>query len=133
MVRARPELFYAYVGTGQVADEAKNYSAAYDALLQKAQASGNEEAIEELKRVGPPPYANGEATLGFALAAPGGSVQDISDSGDGQMLSGERLVGQTKSKDRQSLGWSFLSRCSFSKETRILRLQRRSRGSTSSP
>ena len=36
MVRARPEIFYAYVGTGQVADEVKNYSVAYDALLQKA-------------------------------------------------------------------------------------------------
>jgi pimeloyl-ACP methyl ester carboxylesterase len=31
MARARPDLFYAYVGTGQVADETRNYSAAYDA------------------------------------------------------------------------------------------------------
>ena len=99
MVRARPELFYAYVGTGQVADEVNNYSATYDALLQKAKASGNQQAIEELKRVGPPPYSSGEGygvqrkwanrfegadqflleTLGLALVAPGGSVQDIND------------------------------------------------------
>src|SRR5271167_1978710 len=62
MVRARPELFYAYVGTGQVADEIKNYSAAYDALLQKAQAAGNQQAIDELKRVGPPPYPAAKGT-----------------------------------------------------------------------
>jgi pimeloyl-ACP methyl ester carboxylesterase len=33
MVKARPDLFYAYVGTGQVADEARNYAVAYDELL----------------------------------------------------------------------------------------------------
>jgi pimeloyl-ACP methyl ester carboxylesterase len=99
MVRARPELFYAYVGTGQVADEAKNYSAAYDALLQKAQATGNQQAIDELKRFGPAPYPSGEGygvqrkwsnkfegsyeflygTTGLALVAPGVSLQDIND------------------------------------------------------
>jgi hypothetical protein len=40
MVRPKPDLFYAYVGTAQVADEAKNYSTAYDALLQKAKGAG---------------------------------------------------------------------------------------------
>ena len=45
MVRARPDLFYAYVGTGQIADEVKNYSAAYDALLKKAVAIGNQRAV----------------------------------------------------------------------------------------
>jgi hypothetical protein len=48
------------LGTGQVADEAKNYSAAYDALLQKAQASGNQQAIDELMRIGRPPYPTDE-------------------------------------------------------------------------
>ncbi len=127
MVRARPELFYAYVGTGQVADEVNNYSATYDALLQKAKASGNQQAIEELKRVGPPPYSSGEGygvqrkwanrfegadqflleTLGLALVAPGGSVQDINDDGDGQLFSGERLVPQLKSKGPGELGLEF--------------------------
>jgi len=127
MVRARPELFYAYVGTGQVADEVKNYSVAYDALLQKAQVSGNQQAIEELKRVGPPPYSTGEGygvqrkwannfegtdqflfgTLGLTLVAPGGSVQDINDSVDGQILSGNQLVPQTRSSGPAELGLEF--------------------------
>ncbi len=59
MVRARPDLFYAYVGTGEVADETKNYTAAYDALVKKAQATANQQALEELKSIGPPPYSSG--------------------------------------------------------------------------
>jgi len=127
MVRARPELFYAYVGTGQVADETKNYFVAYDELLKKARAVGNQQAVEELSRVGPPPYASGAGygvqrkwanafegadqfllgTIGLALAAPGNSVQDINDSADGQMLSGEQLVPQTKSSGPKDFGLEF--------------------------
>ena len=127
MARARPDLFYAYVGTGQVADEVRNYSFTYDALLKKAQSVGNQQALEELKRVGPPPYKSGEGyrvqwrwantfegadqflagTLGLALVAPGNGVQDINDSGDGEMLSAERLVPQLKSKGPRELGLEF--------------------------
>ena len=127
MARARPDLFYAYVGTGQIADEVRNYSFTYDALLKKAQTVGNQQALDELKRVGPPPYKSGEGyrvqwrwantfegadqflagTLGLALVAPGNGVQDINDSGDGEMLSAERLVPQLKSKGPRELGLEF--------------------------
>ena len=127
MVRNRPDLFYAYVGTGQVADETKNYTAAYDALLRKARAVGNQHAINELTKVGPPPYSLGEgygvqrkwsnafegadrflpSTLGLTLVAPGCSVQDINDSGAGQMLSADRLVPQTRSSGPRELGLKF--------------------------
>ena len=43
MVLQRPDLFYAYVGTGQVADETRNYAV----------------ALAELQQVGPPPYPSG--------------------------------------------------------------------------
>jgi pimeloyl-ACP methyl ester carboxylesterase len=127
MVRTRPDLFYAYVGTGQIADETKNYSAAYDALLKKARAIKNQRAIDELTKIGPPPYPAGEeyrvqwkwanffegadgfiaSTLGLALVAPGCSVEDINDSGTGQSLSAEQLVPQTKSKGPKELGLKF--------------------------
>jgi pimeloyl-ACP methyl ester carboxylesterase len=127
MVQARPDLFYAYVGTGQVADETKNYSVAYAALLEKAQATGNQQAAYELQRIGPPPYANGEGygiqrkwsnrfegadrflygTLGLALVAPGYSVRDLNDSLDGQNLSGQRLVPQARSFTSKDLGLEF--------------------------
>jgi pimeloyl-ACP methyl ester carboxylesterase len=99
MAKARPDLFYAYVGTGQVGDETKTYFVAYDALLKKAKAVGDQRAIEELNHAGPPPYESGDGyrvqwkwanalegvdeflygTLGLALVAPGNSVQDIND------------------------------------------------------
>ncbi|MGA7380407.1 MAG: alpha/beta hydrolase [Terriglobales bacterium] len=127
MIRERPELFFAYVGTGQVADETQNYAAAYDALLKKAQATGNQQALDELKSVGAPPYANGwgyqvqrkwsnrfegadrflAGTLGLTLVAPGNSVQDVNDSVDGQIFSGEHLVPQTQSETMKELGLKF--------------------------
>jgi pimeloyl-ACP methyl ester carboxylesterase len=127
MVRARPDLFCAYVGTGQVADETRNYYAAYDALMQKARAVGNQEAIADLARVGPPPYKSGDgyrtqwkwankfegadvflySRLGLALVAPGSSVRDINMSDDGQALSGDRLVSQATSQTSADLGLDF--------------------------
>jgi pimeloyl-ACP methyl ester carboxylesterase len=127
MAKAKPDLFYAYVGTAQVSDETKNYFAAYDALLKKAKAQGDQRAIEELSRVGPPPYESGDGyrvqwkwanafegvdeflygTIGLALVAPGNSVQDINDSGEGQALSAERLVPQTRSSGPKELGLEF--------------------------
>jgi pimeloyl-ACP methyl ester carboxylesterase len=127
MVAMKPDLFYAYVGTGQVGDETRNYSVAYEALLKKAQATANQQAIDELKSVGPPPYTSGlgyrvqrkwsnrfegadqflYGTLGLTLVAPGNSVQDINDSADGQMLSGERLVPQITAATPKYLGLDF--------------------------
>src|SRR5204863_7220050 len=59
MVKARPDLFYAFVGTGQVADPANSYTVAYRELLRKAEALKDERAIRELRDVGPPPYPDG--------------------------------------------------------------------------
>ena len=127
MVRTKPDLFYAYVGTGQVADETKNYAAAYDALLRKARATGNQRATDELTKIGPPPYSDGKgyrvqwkwanlfegadgflrSTLGLPLIAPGCSVEDINDSTAGQSLSAEQLVPQTRSRGPKELGLKF--------------------------
>jgi len=127
MIRQRPDLFFAYVGTGQVADETRNYAAAYDSLLKKAQATGNQRALDDLKSVGSPPYASGRGyqvqrkwsnlfegayqflygTLGLTLVAPGYSVQDLNDSIEGQVLSGDRLVPQLHSETMKDLGLQF--------------------------
>lgn len=127
MMRARPELFYAYVGTGQVSDETRNYSATYDALVKKALAVGNRQAIEELKSIGPPPYENGAgyrvqwrwangfegadrflmSTIGLILVAPGGSAQDFNDSERGEIFSGEHLVPQLHGHTPKDFGLEF--------------------------
>jgi pimeloyl-ACP methyl ester carboxylesterase len=127
MVKARPDLFYAFVGTGQVADSSRNYAVAYAALLKKAEALGEYRAIEELKEVGAPPYANGRgyavqrkwsnlfegadrflaSMLGLALTAPGYTRQDVNDWIEGQGLSAQSLVPQTSALDPKALGGSF--------------------------
>jgi pimeloyl-ACP methyl ester carboxylesterase len=124
MVQQRPDLFYAYVGTGQVADETTNYAIAYEALLKKARDTGNQQAIEELKGIGLPPYTSPAgyqvqrkwsnrfegadrflpSTIGLALQAPGYSARDLSDNLDGEVFSAEQLVPQTKSATMKDLG-----------------------------
>lgn len=127
MISARPDLFSVYVGAGQVGDNKRNYAVAYEALLRKAQSTGNHDALEDLRRVGPPPYKSGEGyrvqrkwanalegadqflygTIGLALVAPGNSVRDINDSAAGQMLSAQRLVPQTAPLEPKHLGLAF--------------------------
>jgi pimeloyl-ACP methyl ester carboxylesterase len=46
-------------------------------------------------------------TIGLTLVAPGGSVQDLNDAVEGQMLSAERLIPQTKSMGPKELGLEF--------------------------
>lgn len=56
MVFRRPDLFYAYVGTGQVVDMPRNERLSYDLAFKRARASGNEKATKDLESIGPPPY-----------------------------------------------------------------------------
>jgi pimeloyl-ACP methyl ester carboxylesterase len=127
MAKARPELFYAFVGTGQVADPLRNYAVAYAALIERASREGNSRALRELQEVGPPPYADRKgfavqrkwsnlfegadaflaSTLGFALAAPGYSLGDINDWFEGQNVSAEHLVPQTSVLDPKLLAGDF--------------------------
>ena len=54
---ARPEVFTAYVGTGQVVNRAAQEAASYAMVLARARAAGDAAAVAELEGVGPPPYA----------------------------------------------------------------------------
>ena len=58
MVAERPDLFYAYVGTGQVVQVARGMAAAYPVLLARARLQHNDDAGSALAKVGPPPYAS---------------------------------------------------------------------------
>ena len=127
MVKVRPEIFSAFVGTGQVADPLRNYSIAYAELLKKAKLLGDQNAIKELTAVGPPPYSSGSAyavqrkwsnlfehadvfllsTLGLALSAPGYTLRDFNDWLEGEEVSAERLVPVTSKLKRESLTGNF--------------------------
>ena len=128
MVKTRPDLFYAFVGTGQVAaDPTRNYTVAYEEVLKAAQRRGDQRAVTELEQVGPPPWRDGRgyavqrrwanlfeggdrflaSTLGLALAAPGYTARDVNDWLSGQRLSAEQLVPQTNAVDTAALGGEF--------------------------
>ena len=127
MAKARPDLFWAFVGTGQVADQQRNYAVAYDELLKKAGNVREQSALQELKSIGPPPYPDGRgyaiqrkwsnlfegadffisSMFGLALSAPGYSVRDINDWIQGQIVSSQRLIPETAVLDSKSLGGEF--------------------------
>lgn len=56
MAHARPDLFYAYVGKGQLVNERKNLAASYARVLELARAARDEQAITALTAIGPPPW-----------------------------------------------------------------------------
>lgn len=57
MAKQRPDLFYAYVGTGQMVNEREAEPLDYRSVLDKARTRGDRRAISELQRIGPPPYS----------------------------------------------------------------------------
>jgi pimeloyl-ACP methyl ester carboxylesterase len=57
MAQRRPDLFCAYVGTGQIADMARNEAESYPLALRRARAAGSAKAARKLEQAGPPPYA----------------------------------------------------------------------------
>jgi pimeloyl-ACP methyl ester carboxylesterase len=127
MAKAKPDLFTAFVGTGQVGDPTRSYHVAFDALVAKARALDDTRALRELKEIGPPPYKDGRgyrvqrrwanlfegadafivSMVGFALTAPGYTTRDVNDWIDGQRLSAERLVPQSSSLAATALTGRF--------------------------
>lgn len=70
MIKARPDLYSAYFGTGQVLDMVRGEEVAYANVLAKAEQRGDAEAIEDLRRIGAPPYDSGDemgAQRGWAI------------------------------------------------------------------
>jgi pimeloyl-ACP methyl ester carboxylesterase len=56
MVRRRPDLFSAYIGTGQLVNKKRNEEANYERQLAQAEAAQNFAALEALRAIGPPPF-----------------------------------------------------------------------------
>ena len=51
----RPDLFYAYVGIGQVINTRDNESISFDYGMQQAKARGNTAAVKEMESIAPYP------------------------------------------------------------------------------
>ena len=58
MLRARPDLFSAYVGHGQITNWARQEALSYGMILGRARAAGDAAAIAEIEGIGPPPWSD---------------------------------------------------------------------------
>jgi pimeloyl-ACP methyl ester carboxylesterase len=58
MLKRRPELFSAFVGTGQVVNMRQNEEYNYRRQLEQAERAGNQEAVQVLRAIGPPPFSD---------------------------------------------------------------------------
>jgi len=58
LVQAHPDLFSAWVGTGQIMNMQKGEVEAFARVLAKARNRGDKDAIDALEQSGPPPYRN---------------------------------------------------------------------------
>lgn len=129
MVEARPELFSAYVGTGQVVAKQEKEEILYAELMERLKADGDEEGIAALEEIGPPPYRsqadllverkvserydtpaeqNLESDLTpVVLFAPGYSVRDLLAFLRGSKFAGDALYAETLGFDARRLDRRF--------------------------
>lgn len=56
MVKHLPDRFAGYIGCGQIVNWARQDALSYRLLCQQARDSGNSTVLNELQRIGPPPY-----------------------------------------------------------------------------
>ncbi|WP_426286603.1 alpha/beta fold hydrolase [Luteibacter sp. E-22] len=58
MIKAHPELFYAYVGTSQIVNSVEAQAASYEKLLQLAVKEKDQDSLAVLRQVGSPPWTD---------------------------------------------------------------------------
>ena len=66
LVQQYPDLFYAYVGNGQMVNTTENDRLGYDLALRLAGEWGEVRTVERLRRNGPPPYSGAHMALKYA-------------------------------------------------------------------
>jgi pimeloyl-ACP methyl ester carboxylesterase len=132
MAKLRPDLFYAYVGTGQVVNERDNNTLAYTQILAEAGRRHDVRALRELEAIGPPPWdkvnkmgvrsrwaqayeagaPSTPAILAAGLLAPRTTLSDFRDWGNGFLTSQEHFLhddmsGPFMNVDLPALGTDF--------------------------
>jgi pimeloyl-ACP methyl ester carboxylesterase len=131
MAKAKPDFFSAFVGTGQVPSSSTEANVvAHRLALQWAHSVNKADALEDLNRIGPPPYKDGTdgwgvlykwrnacegpgrdvflaSTFFYALSKPGYTLGDFNFSQDGQLVSGNKLFDQITNLDHKKLEGHF--------------------------
>lgn len=60
MVQKNPDLFYAYIGIGQMADQARSEEMSYDFVLDQATQKNDTAVLRQLEELGRPPYLSAD-------------------------------------------------------------------------
>ena len=128
MVKRRPDLFLAYVGSGQFVDATSGEPAGYDLALERAKKLGDDETLKALHTIGPPPYTdmktldverramgklgvetfpNVKDMLSAAFLSPGYSLKDGFAFFRGIQSSVAKLVEPMMAYDARQLGTTF--------------------------
>ena len=129
MVKKKPALFCAYVGSAQTVNMRENIAAGYERTLQLARSGGNQTAINDLTGLGIPPWnslrqmnlyfnwvqryeAQSSTQLHYVRSADYSSAQDLADAGAAQTLAfthffGRDLDGPIMHVDLPALGTDF--------------------------
>jgi pimeloyl-ACP methyl ester carboxylesterase len=126
MVKRRPELFSAFVGTGQLVSMRRNEEINYDKQLEQAKRRNNREALDALRTLGPPPYGDFASLLALRkwtdlLAdgdgdplvpqprpiAPDFTADDIPALQQGAAFSRKELLEELNTVDLPALGLEF--------------------------
>ncbi len=128
MIKARPDLYSAYVGGGNVVDPPRMDAFARTALIAQARARGDTKSATALETLGPPPWQQqqlgverrilmtyappaeiriNQAFPGYLLRAPGYSLGDVYQFMRGMLGSQTVLVPQIEAWKAERLGRDF--------------------------
>jgi pimeloyl-ACP methyl ester carboxylesterase len=131
VAKHRPDLLYAYVGVGQLLGIDEGDELLYDFVMQRALETKNQQALNELRAVGPPPFKDIEEStvarrwltefspsserefngtwnlLSAMLTAPGYSLGEIRDIISGSEFSLAALYDEYRTADARKLGRDF--------------------------
>jgi pimeloyl-ACP methyl ester carboxylesterase len=130
LVKRRPDLFYAYVGTDQYVDMARNEALKYQMTLERVCAAGNTKGVAALEKIGgdptrwdlrawnvnmawtfktnvPTPNLDKKLLLPLVLTSPIYTFRDIYHLGVGFQFSTTQLFEQFMAYDARQLGTHF--------------------------
>ncbi len=127
-----PELLHAYIGMGQVVNMSEAEKISYRYTVEKAGEAQDAQAIEILRKIGPPPYQGGYQSLSsqrMLLAKYGGSFRKISYIGlAGYWNSSPHYTAEDKNNllkalsQTQNLMWPQLGKVDFFEEVTELKI-----------
>lgn len=109
MALARPDLFAAYLGHAQFVDFTKNFTYAYEKVLELAREAGDSTALQELGILGKPMYTDARSVGQLLRIVKRYEQQDVTPAPADWWKVAPEYANETDTKDRyQGDDYSFL-------------------------